>query len=185
MPYVFYRGDRRDADTIRAAGGFSAWVPLTLTQARNLMTRFNNVSTTPVEVPRPAHRIAHYLANLKGEAKLLELVRMIKQIKDRTSVQISTDLTDACGGYGSGFKYRIEFNSLYLHDGVGGAAVRDPASLEVVSHFGAKMITDTGDLSTATVIALTSKGNEVSFLTSIPAGNIKEVQPHRGAWRDF
>lgn len=185
MPYVVYRGDRRSAAEIRAAGGFNAWVPLTVTQARNLMTRFNNVSTTPVVLPRPAHRIAAYLAALNGRAKLLELVRMIKQIKDKTSVQISTDLTDACGGYGRGYKYRMEFDTLYLHDGVGGAAVRDPASLKVVSHFGAKMITDTGDLNTATVIAVTSKGDEVSFLTSIPVGNIKGVQPFRGEWADF
>lgn len=173
MLYTFYRGDSRSKVIIDRADGFKPWVPLTLTQARNLVRRFDNSSTSNVDLPLQAHRLLKQI-NTKKKAKLLDLTRYVKVIKDRTSVQVSTDLTPECGGYTSGNIFKIQFSDLYTHEGVGGQVKHNPESLKVTSHFGAKIITDTGNLDTAKVIAITSKGDEVYFLTPIPAANISE-----------
>lgn len=175
MPYTLYRGDERSPEAIRDAGGFGAWVSLTLTQARALVGRFNNASTDDVDLPRQAHRLIAQV-NTGKKAKLLDLTRYVKVIRDRTSVQVSTDLTPECGGYASGNIFKMRFDTLYSHDSQTGLVIHNPDSLEVTSHFGAKVITDTGDLATARLIAITSKGNEVYFLTPIPVANISHCK---------
>ncbi|NRD71769.1 hypothetical protein HQQ94_00570 [Shewanella sp. VB17] len=182
MPYNFYRGDTRTKAELVRAGGFKAWVPLTLTQAISLVNRFNNANTADVDLPCQAHRIKAQV-NTSKKAKLLDLTRYVKVIKDRTSVQVSTDLTEECGGYTSGNIFKIQFDNLYAHDANTGIVTANPATLEVISHFGAQIITDTGNLATASIIAITSKGQEVYFLTAIPAKNIIGYKSGRGVWQ--
>ena len=182
--YTFYRGDTRSNTILAKAGGFTAWVPLSLPQARSVVTRCDGATTADVVLPIAAHRIIKQL-NTQKKIKLLDLTRYVKVIKDHTSIQISTDLTEECGGYASGNIYKIEYDDLYVRDSTAAVATQNPVTLEVTSHFGAMIITDAALLANANVVGITSKGNEVYFLTSIPAAKITKYKASPAARCSF
>ena len=172
MAYTFYRGDSRQPKDLR--DGFQAWVPLSVVQARDLIRRFSGMQALKVTLPALKKDLQDTLN--KGEKwTMLDLMRMIKLEKNRTTIHISTDLTEDCGGYSSGFIYEIVFDDLVYFD-KGGKCTENPTSLECNSHFNTLVVADDKTLSDSAMIALSSKGNEVSFLTTIPYANIKRYK---------
>jgi hypothetical protein len=109
---------------------------------------------------------------------MLDLVRMVKLEKNRTTIHTSTDLTEDCGGYSSGYIYEIVFADVVYFD-KSGRCTEKPDSLECTSHFNTFLVADDKVLSDSNMIALSSKGNEVSFLTTIPYANIKRYKGRR------
>jgi hypothetical protein len=67
------------------------------------------------------------------------------------------------------------FDDLVYFD-KGGKCTENPTSLECNSHFNTLVVADDKTLSDSAMIALSSKGNEVSFLTTIPYANIKRYK---------
>ena len=184
MAYTFYRGDSRTPAEIKAANGFSARVPLTIAQARDLLKRCNGLApTAKVVLPAQAKGLQDALDS-ETKYKLLDLVREIKREKSQSTVHISTDLSEDCGGYSSGHIYRIEFEKLNSKSKSGLA--EEPDSVECTSHFDTYVVMETNSTSTAQTIALSSKGKEVSFLTSIPYENISAYKAPGGReWKDM
>jgi hypothetical protein len=179
MPYTFYRGDSPEPKDLR--GGFQAWVPLTVVQARDLVRRFSGMQALKVTLPALKKDLQETL-NKGAKYTMLDLVRMVKLEKNRTTIHISTDLTEDCGGYSSGYIYEIVFADVVYFD-KSGRCTEKPDSLECTSHFNTFLVADDKVLSDSNMIALSSKGNEVSFLTTIPYANIKRYKrPKSTTW---
>ena len=179
MSYTFYRGDSRDPKDLK--DGFQAWVPLSPVQARDLVRRFSGMPALKLTLPAMKKDLQETL-NKGDKYNMLDLVRMIKLEKNRTTIHISTDLTEDCGGYSSGFIYEIVFDDLVYFDNRGRCNEK-PDSLECTSHFNTFVVADDKVLSDSNMIALSSKGNEVSFLTTIPYKNIKRYKtPKATTW---
>lgn len=179
--YTFYRADDRTDCEIKKANGFKAWVPLEPKQARMLIKRYDNKSIANVELPRRASDFMKKVNNTKKQ-KLLDLSCGIKVNKDRSTFQISTDLSEDCGGSSNINTFKIQYTNLYIHDFI--ETERNPDSLKVNKPFHVKFITDTGSLDSANVIAVTCK-QEVFFLTQIPQKYIVEYRPKNGKWQKF
>jgi hypothetical protein len=179
MPYTFYRGDSREPKDLR--DGFQAWVPLSVVQARDLIRRFSGMQALKVNLPALKKDLQDTL-NKGDKYTMIDLVRMIKQEKNRTTIHISTDLTEDCGGYSSGYIYEIVFDDVVCFD-KGGRCTEHPKSLECNSHFNSLVVADDKVLTESNMIALSSKGDEVSFLTTIPYANIKRYKtPKSTIW---
>lgn len=179
MSYTFYRGDSREPKDLR--DGFQAWVPLTVVQARDLIRRFSGMQALKVNLPVLKKDLQDTL-NKGDKYTMIDLVRMIKQEKNRTTIHISTDLTEDCGGYSSGYIYEIVFDGVVYFD-KGGRCTENPKSLECNSHFNSLVVADDKVLTESNMIALSSKGDEVSFLTTISYANIKRYKtPKSTTW---
>lgn len=182
MSYKFYRGDSREPKDLK--DGFQAWVPLSPQQARDLVRRFSGMQGLKLTLPALKKDLQETL-NKGDKFNMLDLVRMIKQEKNRTTVHISTDLTEDCGGYSSGYIYEIVFDDLVYFEN-GGRCTEKPDSLECTSHFKTLVVADDKTLSDSGMIALSSKGDEVSFLTTIPYKNIKRYKtPKSTTWTNM
>ena len=197
MPVTLYRADSRTPDDIETQyHGFGGRQELSIDQARNLAVHFfrgvdQQNQPIPLDLPEDsAHGIAEAHANsLKsgrgGKLELQDVIRAAKAEKSATTVHISTDFTTDCGGYASGsdsknnpnVTYRMDIpeESFYLFkpdrhgrlEQVAGPV--DSFSAQDVGHVRPLLIMNAARPEDATLVALASNGDEVTFLTKIPA----------------
>lgn len=186
MPVTLYRADSREPDAIAAAEGFGGRKPLSLDQARSIAARFFD-GNAAVDLPdRAAPGLSVALAARPGQPITLgDMVRVAKAEKSGDTVHISTDLTPACGGYANGadgsgrpnLTYRIDVptDPFYVFkQNINGSTPAHPTS--TVHGFDASiagavrpaLIMDNPDPRQATMIAIVSSGDEVTFLTKVP-----------------
>ena len=184
MTFKFYRGDSRTPEDIRSAGGFHAWVPLSVDQARLLIGKTQGSAVGNDQFP-PALAESLSAVTIK---KALDLQLFIKYTKNKTTTpQVSTAPDEDCGGQANGKDakgrpyviYEIEHGALNVMQ-VGGVR---PAVGGDFPHTGMfpKVLINTATLATATVIALLMK-DEIAFLTSIPLTDIKRYKKQGEAW---
>jgi hypothetical protein len=186
MAYKFYRGDGRKPEDIKGAGGFSNWkAPLTVQQARNLMLRSSDASlftNLPEKSdwnsffrPGKTYGLGSYAQNIKYATA-----------KSHTSSYVSTDPSEDCGGYeNEGFVYEIEFDTLYLGKSITGPFAAPSGSNPFKVLVSPKLVLDTMDLSTSTVVALCCIG-EVAFFSPIPYANVKRYrQSGTSGWQSM
>ncbi|HTU20106.1 MAG TPA: hypothetical protein VMG10_18725 [Gemmataceae bacterium] len=180
--HIIYRGDTRDPKKLATFGGFTAWVPLNLQEARNVVKRSMG-QNFQIKLPKAAARLEGYF-NKQEKLNLLTLGRQIKLEKAGDTFHISTDPTEGCGGYASGYIYAMKFKTLFLIDKNGKAS---PAALKEVTGINSYLVMDTTSLDTATTIAVAIPGQagpEVAFLTTIPMAHIyKYKEPKQAQWR--
>jgi hypothetical protein len=146
---IIYRADTRGPVEIKKSG-FKARNPMSLAAAKS-----------------------HLLSYCTPSRKPLDLSRRI--ISSPQPEYVSTDPTQACGGYsGKGYVYRIEIQTL----------AERPWSNEVLGQnlnlkanmLWPKLLLDANTLGGAKIIALKHFGTatrEVTFLTDIPGSSIK------------
>ena len=190
MPIHLYRGDQRSPQTIQAAGGFSAWVPLPHATAVALVERCKGQPGPydPVPLPPPADKTPLQDALDSGNAwNLLTLMAEIKKGKSHDTVHISTDVSPAAGGYGSDYVYRMRFTLNYQRKGQGEVRPVGDNSDVLASAVNANLVFDGADMQASQLIALTGVGSvgltEVAFLTSIPYACITDYRaPGSDAW---
>ena len=103
MPVTLFRADSRAPEAIAEAEGFGGRRPLTLDQARSIAARFFD-GNAAVDLPdRAAPGLTVALAARPNQTITLgDMVRVAKAEKSGDTVHISTDLTQACGGYANG-----------------------------------------------------------------------------------
>lgn len=186
MPVTLFRADSREPDAIAAAEGFGGRKPLSLDQARSIAARFFDGNAV-VDLPdRAAPGLREALTAREGRTITLgDMVRVAKAEKSGDTVHISTDLTQACGGYANGadgsgrpnLTYRIEVPTDPFHvfkQNINGSMPAQPTS--TVHGFDASiagavrpaLVMDNPDPRQATMIAIVSNGDEVTFLTKVP-----------------
>lgn len=210
MPVTLYRADSRDPDVIATAEGFGGRKPLTLEQARSVAARFFD-GNAAVDLPdRAAPGLREAIANREGKPITLgDMVRVAKAEKSGDTVHISTDLTQACGGYASGvdgnkkpnltYKIDVPTDPFYVFkQNINGSTPAHPTS--TVQGFDASiagavrpaLIMDNPDPRQATMIAIVSSGDEVTFLTKVPQDWVTQFRTQdRGqpggfsAWQDM
>jgi hypothetical protein len=187
-----YRGDTRNPEEIIAVPGFKAWQVLTSIEARNVLRKFcgdqKQLPLGPAPVKNKLNRLR--APKMKFDKKTrrniktgeywplnpLDLSRLIKAQKTRDAFWISTDPTEGCGGYASGFIYKIQFDALKnykINSTSTGIMVKPKQNWP-------SLWLDKIPIGISTIFALESKGNagpEISFLTSIPLKCIKELKP--------
>lgn len=190
MICTLYRGDERSKSEIESANGFAPRTTVELTQVKNLLRLYtSHVGDEQLDI-----RIVplKYRPN-KGRVALLDLTQAVKAEKGRDTIQVSTDVTDECGGYEGGYVYEIQFPALYAHRPMlpnksieMGTEVTDVEGLKDNRiRGGGTVLTDTGNLITASVVAVACRGNEVYFLTPIPKENITRYKPKNEGWQAF
>ena len=210
MPVTLYRADSREPDAIAAAEGFGGRKPLSLDQARSIAARFFDGNAV-VDLPdRAAPGLSVALASRPGQPITLgDMVRVAKAEKSGDTVHISTDLTPACGGYANGadgsgrpnLTYRIDVptDPFYVFkQNINGSTPAHPTS--TVHGFDATiagavrpaLVMDNPDPRQATMIAIVSSGDEVTFLTKVPQDWVTQsraqdrAQPSGfAAWQDM
>lgn len=186
MPVTLYRADSRAPEAIAEAEGFGGRKPLSLDQARSIAARFFD-GNAAVDLPdRAAPGLSVALASRPGQPITLgDMVRVAKAEKSGDTVHISTDLTPACGGYANGadgsgrpnLTYRIDVptDPFYVFkQNINGSTPAHPTS--TVHGFDASiagavrpaLVMDNPDPRQATMIAIVSSGDEVTFLTKVP-----------------
>lgn len=186
MPVTLFRADSREPDAIATAEGFGGRRPLSLDQARSVAARFFDGNAV-VDLPdRAAPGLSVALASRPGQPITLgDMVRVAKAEKSGDTVHISTDLTQACGGYANGadgsgrpnLTYRIDVptDPFYVFkQNINGSTPAQPTS--TVHGFDASiagavrpaLVMDNPDPRQATMIAIVSSGDEVTFLTKVP-----------------
>ncbi len=179
--HVIYRGDTRTPAQLKTYGGFTAWVPLSDEQARDVIKRSQGQNFN-IKLPPKAKRLEGAF-NKNMNLNLMTLGRQIKLEKAGDTFHISTDPTEGCGGYTSGYIYAMKFKTLYLVDKSG---VVSTGALKDVSGINPKLVLDTQSLSTAKVIGVAIPGQggvEVAFLTSIKMANIYKYRaPQSRIW---
>jgi len=206
MPFTVYRADSREPEAINESGGFKGYKPPSLEQARNLAQHFfsgrdpKTKELVPLDLPDGASDAfdVAYKASVKngnyGRLTLGDVVRIAKSEKSQSTIHVSTDLTTACGGYATGldgkqkpnltYKMEIPTDTLYTFQSQGMKALnRKPSSLlqgEIdpmqLGSANPTLIMDALDPKDATIIAIASNGNEVTFLTGIPDAWITEYR---------
>ena len=210
MPVTLYRADSRAPEAIAEAEGFGGRRPLSLDQARSIAARFFDGNAV-VDLPdRAAPGLTVALASRPGQPITLgDMVRVAKAEKSGDTVHISTDLTQACGGYANGadgsgrpnFTYRIDVptDPFYVFkQNINGSTPAHPTS--TVHGFDASiagavrpaLVMDNPDPRQATMIAIVSSGDEVTFLTKVPQDWVTQsraqdrAQPSGfAAWQDM
>ena len=179
--HIIYRGDTRTPEQLKTYGGFSAWAPLSNEQARDVIKRSQG-QNFDIKLPPKAKRLESAF-NTNKNLNLMTLGRQIKLEKAGDTFHISTDPTEGCGGYASGYIYAMKFKTLYLVDKSGHVST---GSLKDVRGINPKLVLDTQSLSSAKVIGVAIPGQggvEVAFLTSIPITNIyKYRSPQSRGW---
>lgn len=186
MPVTLFRADSREPDAIAGAEGFGGRKPLSLDQARSIAARFFDGDAV-VDLPdRAAPGLREAIAARECRTITLgDMVRVAKAEKSGDTVHISTDLTQACGGYANGadgsgrpnLTYRIEVPTDPFHvfkQNINGSMPAQPTS--TVHGFDAgiagavrpALVMDNPDPRQATMIAIVSNGDEVTFLTKVP-----------------
>lgn len=178
--HILYRGDSRSPAQIKSHGGFSAWVPLDAEGARQVVRRGlgNNFAIT---LPVKAARLQKlFNSDNCQNLTLLTLARQIKLEKAGDTFHISTDPSEGCGGYASGYIYAMRFATLYLVDKRG---VASPGSFSGLSRVNTKLVMDSADLASANTIGVAIDPEEVAFLTTIPVSQIyKYKEPNGKVW---
>ena len=117
---------------------------------------------------------------------LLTLMAEIKKGKSHDTVHISTDVSEAAGGYASSYVYQMPMTLNYQKNGRGAVQpVDSPAS--IASRVGTNLVFDGASMAASQLIALTGVGavglTEVSFLTSIPYASITQYkEPGGSVW---
>lgn len=210
MPVTLYRADSRAPEAIAEAEGFGGRKPLSLDQARSIAARFFD-GNAAVDLPdRAAPGLTVALASRPGQPITLgDMVRVAKAEKSGDTVHISTDLTPACGGYANGadgsgrpnLTYRIDVptDPFYVFkQNINGSTPAHPTS--TVHGFDASiagavrpaLVMDNPDPRQATMIAIVSGGDEVTFLTKVPQDWVTQsrsqdrAQPSGfAAWEDM
>jgi len=178
--HVVYRGDTRSPASLKGFGGFSAWSELDIDGARQVVRRGLGQNFV-IKLPTKAKRLED-LFNSKNcqSLTLLTLARQIKLEKAGDTFHISTDPSDQCGGYTSGYIYGIRFKTMYLVDKLGRAG---PCSFDSISRVNTKMVLDAQTLDAANTVAIAIDPDEVAFLTTIPIAQIyKYKEPNGKVW---
>ncbi len=179
--HLIYRGDSRTPAQLKGYGGFTAWVPLNTEQARNVIKRSNGQNFT-ISLPPKTKRLEGYF-NEQKNINMITLGRQIKLEKAGDTFHISTDPTEACGGFASAYVYGMRFKTLYVIDKQGNAASRALTSVKGINSL---LVLDTAAMEHANVIAVAIPGQagvEVGFLTTIPIANIyKYRKPSGTVW---
>jgi hypothetical protein len=174
-----YRSDKRNLDEIKQDGGFKAWVELSVDQARWIIERCDGKRVDGLDeavdkfgkplFPQAAAKryIVDSVGTLIKKGKpcnLHDLAFHIKTHLDRSTFQVSTDETEACGGQLKDYIYEIQFKPelcVYADD---------------TSSVKPAIILDNQNIDHATVIGLRCHGEkeklEFAFLTSIPYSRI-------------
>jgi len=180
--HIIYRGDTRTPSQLKGYGGFTAWVPLSTQQARDVIRRSNGENFN-IKLPPKASRLEGYF-NEQKNINMLTLGRQIKLEKAGDTFHISTDPTEGCGGYASGYIYAMRFRTLYLVDIKKKTATE--GALKSVKGINSILVLNTMDMNTADTIAVAIPGQagaEVAFLTSIGMDCIyKYKQPMGKIW---
>jgi hypothetical protein len=168
-----YRGDSRSPATIKAGGGFKAWVPLTAQQAQNLVLKFCG-STAQLQLPP---QVAATVARRAKEAPFGldpgDLARLIISTKSRDTAHVSTAMDEDCGGYASlGYVYKMEFQVLMIVAITN--AVLGQNLLKKSLPLWPELALSGARLNMSGVVAVKQRGaaRELSFLTPIPLANI-------------
>ncbi|MFH2001770.1 MAG: hypothetical protein ABIK28_18945 [Planctomycetota bacterium] len=179
--HIIYRGDSRKPAELVPFGGFTAWVPLKLHQAQDVVKRSRG-ENFKITLPKEAKRLEDAF-NRNMNLNLMTLGRQIKLEKAGDTFHISTDPTEGCGGYTSGYIYAFKFKTLYLMDKLGKVTT---GALTDVKGINPKLVLDKKSLSDATVIGLAIPGQagvEVAFLTDITMDRIyKYRKPKSNIW---
>jgi hypothetical protein len=179
--HIIYRGDTRTPSQLKGYGGFSAWVPLTTQQAQDVIKRSTG-QNFDIKLPERAKRLEGYF-NQQKNINMLTLGRQIKLEKAGDTFHISTDPTEGCGGYSTGYIYAMRFRNLYLIDKQG---VASSGSMSSVRGINSLLVLDTTSMASATTIAVAIPGQggvEIAFLTSIPIASIyKYKTPNGSVW---
>ena len=181
MPINLWRACGRPFSMVRTEG-FTAWNPLTTTVAQAMFSRFNNSKeferlSNSQGIERVKERWPSLL--MAKKRTLTDLMRLIKQEKDKNSFWISTAINEHCGGYADGKTpvYKMQFEQLYCHkSNPRGANVSEAEKITENSQFNIgrvkpSLITDSGSLSTSSLVALAmgpTNDAEFAFLTTIP-----------------
>lgn len=175
--HILYRGDSRSPATIKASGGFSAWVPLDVATARQVIRRALG-KNFEISFPKKGKRLQDAF-NAKGgqNLTLLTLGRQIKLEKANDTFHISTDPSENCGGYASGYIYGMRFKKIYLVDKNNNASSFKKSDL---SRINVKYVLDAETLDAASLIAVAVDPDEVAFLTTISVGHIYKYKEPKG-----
>lgn len=179
--HIIYRGDTRSPSQLKGYGGFSAWVPLSTQQALDVIKRSTG-QNFPISLPPRAKRLEGYF-NQQQNINMLTLGRQIKLEKAGDTFHISTDPSEACGGYASGYIYAMRFKTLYLIDKQGQASVGSMSSVKGINSLLVLDSTSPASASTIAVAIPGTGGAEVAFLTSISMAHIyKYKEPKGSVW---
>lgn len=175
--HILYRGDTRSPAQLKGFGGFTAWVPLDVEGARQVVRRGMGQNFA-ITLPTKAKRLQDLFNSDKCQSlTLLTLARQIKLEKAGDTFHISTDPSEACGGYDSGYVYAMRFKTLYMVDKVGNSA---PANFQGISRVNTKLVMDSTRLQDANIIAVAIDPEEVAFLTSVTMAHIYKYKEPKG-----
>ena len=159
--------------------GFTAWVPLSTQQALDVIKRSTG-QNFPISLPPRAKRLEGYF-NQQQNINMMTLGRQIKLEKAGDTFHISTDPSEACGGYASGYIYAMRFKTLYLIDKQGQATVGSMSSVKGINSLLVLDSTSPASASTIAVAIPGTGGAEVAFLTSIPMAHIYKYKEPKGS----
>jgi hypothetical protein len=210
MPVTLFRADSRAPEAIAEAEGFGGRRPLTLDQARSVAARFFD-GNAAVDLPdRAAPGLTVALAARPNQTITLgDMVRVAKAEKSGDTVHISTDLTQACGGYANGadgsgrpnLTYRIDVptDPFYVYkQNINGSMPAQPTATAqtfdatIAGAVRPALVMDNPDPRQATMIAIVSSGDEVTFLTKVPQDWVTQFRTQDraqasgfSAWQDM
>jgi hypothetical protein len=180
LKVITYRGDTRCVSDVRGKG-FELWIPeFTIVHARHFILLYagiipnvmacNFYSMVPKRVDMPSFQLKEMVFKKRPD----DLMREIIAQKSKTRPTVSTDLDSTCGGYASGFIYKMcipgmrEVAWAAAIPGLTASAAAWPA-----------LYLDKPTLAEAAIIAVLNKSGvrELTFLTPINFDWIMECQP--------
>ncbi|MFK3651121.1 hypothetical protein ACI2IY_22195 [Lysobacter enzymogenes] len=175
MPIDIYRGDSRTPVQIRADQGFRPRVATDAATGRGIITRCLVPRTPAPHLPPPANETTLQALLLTDTVKLIDVLRDIKTEKNQRTVHVSTDTSPLCGGYSSGYVYRMRFTLNVQANGTGAiTAVNDPLQLQ--SRVSGNVFFDGATLATSNLFGIcggsVDPGVELAFLAMIPMAYI-------------
>lgn len=175
--FTAYRGDTRDIDTLRArfGGQFSAWVPLTLSQAREFVkaTGRNDLRNLSFfgDIENGRICIAADQVDQWSPGACMEW-KIRSGSGNKKMCILSTELTQSCGGYANGFIHTMHFPDLRpvaWSAAMTGCNVVQRGTTPI-------LMMDANTVDAATIMAIMSPAmmftKEIAFFTSIPANYI-------------
>lgn len=175
IPTEVYRGDGRAPDILEGDRGFSAWSPLTIDEAREMVQLFTRLrSLNQCSFKDRGQRVI--LPDVvRGDPDSLHTPDSLKELiirsgRSRESFWVSTETTQGGGGMGGGYIYEIPTANLQL-------VSWDRVNVDLrPRQLWPELYTDTGDLDNANAIALyNAMGDtkELSYLTNITCPQIQ------------